>query len=122
MVLAFVVELVMLGYATEAHAAPGDSDFSFGSGGKVTTDFAASGEESLAVAVQDDDRVVVAGYAYTGTPAGYDLALARYNTNGAPYATFSGNGKVITPLGSSYEEAYGVAVQGTKIVVVGTSY
>lgn len=114
MVLAFVVGLVMLGYATEAHAAPGDSDFSFGSGGKVTTEFAASGEESLAVAVQDDDRVVVAGYAYTGTPAGYDLALARYNTSGAPYATFSGDGKVKTPWAQAMRRLMGWLCRGPR--------
>ncbi len=181
MVLVLVTALVAIGYATEAYAAPGDLDTSFGSGGKVTTDYADVNALATALVVQDDDKIVVAGgtfqffgpthdfnltrYNPNGTldttfsgdgkvttnigvvetvdegqsvaigadgkivVAGStssdsnpnDFAVARYNPNGTLDTTFSGDGKVTTPIGSGADAAYGVALQGTKTVVVGYS-
>jgi uncharacterized delta-60 repeat protein len=121
-VLALVVGLVVLGYTTEARAAPGELDASFGSGGKVTTDFA--DDFGADVAVQDDGKVVVAGSASTGATGG-DFALARYNPNGTLDSTFSGDGKVTTAIGAgtNYEAVRAVAIGADgKIVVVGVAY
>jgi uncharacterized delta-60 repeat protein len=117
--LALVMGLVVLGYATGAHAAPGDLDPSFGSTGKVTTDFAVSGF-GMDIAVQDDDKVVVAGGAYTGPTSGSDFALARYNTDGSLNTSFSNDGRLKTVFGSAIDEARSVAVQTDgKIVAAG---
>ena len=57
----------------------GALDATFGAGGKVLTDFAGQSETALAVAVQADGKIVVAGTT-TVTDSGQDFALARYNS------------------------------------------
>ncbi len=124
-VLAFVMALVVvMGYSKEAYAAPGDLDTSFGSGGKVITNFAGSSSGGRALAVQDDDKVVVAGSAFV-TTTGDDFALARYNPNGTLDTTFSGDGKVTTPIGANdaRDKIYSVAVGADgKIIVAGSTF
>jgi uncharacterized delta-60 repeat protein len=97
-------------------AARGDLDPTFGSGGKVRTDFGAS-EVAWAVAVQRDRKVVVAGHRWD--PGPHDFVLARYTTNGALDRSFDGDGKVTTDFGGT-DGASDVAVQRDgKIVAVG---
>jgi uncharacterized delta-60 repeat protein len=51
-------------------------DATFGTNGKVTTDFGANTfSESFAMAVQSDDKIILVGY------TGNDFAVARYNGN-----------------------------------------
>ena len=46
--------------------------------------------------------------------------MARYNTDGTLDTTFGGDGKVITDVGNSSDEAFSVAIQNDgKIVAVG---
>jgi hypothetical protein len=61
-----------------AQASPGDLDPSFGTGGKVTTDFTGSTpfESVNALALQADGNLVAAGVVETGGLS--DFALARY--------------------------------------------
>ena len=94
----------------------GSLDSSFDSDGKVTTtigeaDYAAS------VVVQSDGKIVVAGSSATGGNS--DFALIRYNSDGSLDPSFD---PAITPIGSSTDEAYSVAIQSNgKIVVAGYS-
>jgi uncharacterized delta-60 repeat protein len=76
--------------------ANGTLDTTFGAGGKVTTDMVAGEqEEALAVAVQPDGRIVVAGYTGTPGPGGpTNFALIRYLADGTPDASFGTGGKV----------------------------
>jgi uncharacterized delta-60 repeat protein len=98
----------------------GTLDTSFGTAGKVTTDFAGSGDGAAAVAVQPDGKIVVAGAATIN--GGADFALARYTSSGALDTTFGRGGKVTTDFGGIYEGATSVAVQRDgKIVVAGGS-
>ena len=53
----------------------GTLDASFGSDGKVETDFTARGGEANGVAIQADGRIVVAGWANSTSKM---VALARY--------------------------------------------
>src|SRR5438445_6149249 len=69
----------------------GSLDATFGAGGIALTDFGAS-DFAYAVAMQPDDKIVVAGS--TGTQVGGDFALARYDPNGTLDTTFSFDGKV----------------------------
>jgi len=66
---------LLVQFGITVRAAPGDPDLTFGIGGRVTTsteyEYAAN-----AVALQADDKIVVAGNTWDGTD--YDLALARY--------------------------------------------
>jgi uncharacterized delta-60 repeat protein len=110
-------------FALVRYTTTGALDTSFGGGtGKVTTPIGSSSDIGYSVAVQSDGKIVVAGYSYNG---GYtDFALVRYTDTGALDTSFGGGtGKVTTPIGSSSDFGYSMAVQGDgKIVVAGYSY
>jgi uncharacterized delta-60 repeat protein len=98
----------------------GTLDPSFSGDGKQTTDFGfGGGDAATGVAIQDDGKIVVVGFA-AGPMSSSAFALARYNPNGTLDPTFSGDGKqTIYFLGS--DKAFGVALQSDgKIVVVGS--
>jgi hypothetical protein len=55
----------------------------------VTTDVGGSDDEALAVAIQADGKIVVAGYSNNGS--NNDVALVRYNVDGSLDNTFGTN-------------------------------
>jgi uncharacterized delta-60 repeat protein len=98
----------------------GSLDTSFNGTGKVTTPFALYDDKANAVALQPDGKIVVAGHSHNGS--NYDFALARYNPNGSLDTSFNGTGKVTTPIGSSDDETYALALQPDgKLVAAGLS-
>jgi uncharacterized delta-60 repeat protein len=102
-------------------AARGDLDPTFGTGGKVTTDFGGN-ETAWGVAVQPDGKAVVAGTRFDMGPSD-DFVLARYTVNGALDATFDGDGKVTTDFGGRSDGADDVAIQPDgKMVVAGSGF
>ncbi len=102
-------------------ATDGDIDTSFGVDGKVITDVGDSWSKTYSVAIQNDGKIVAAGYSYNGSNE--DFALVRYNTNGTLDTTFNSDGKVITDLGRDRDFGRSVAIQNNgKIVVAGYSY
>jgi uncharacterized delta-60 repeat protein len=103
--------------------ATGGLDSSFGTGGKVTTDFSKGPDQAFAVAIQSDGKIVVAGSARTSSTE-YDFALARYNANGSLDTTFGSRGKVTTAFAPSLNAGvYGLILQGDgKIVAVGYGF
>jgi uncharacterized delta-60 repeat protein len=106
--------------AGSAQAAPGDLDPSFGSGGRVTTDFDGRGDFSLAVALQPDGKIVSAGNSSAVGVFSVDFALSRHNPDGTLDSTFGTGGKVLTSFGGSLSAASDVAIQPDgKIVAVG---
>ncbi len=72
-----------------------------------------------AVAIQGD-KIVAAGYSYTAAGTQHDFALARYNADGSLDTSFDVDGKVVTDFGA-VDVAYGLAIQGEKIVAAGYS-
>jgi len=74
------------------------------------------------VALQSDGKVIVAGTSYNPSIGQYDFGLARLATNGVLDTTFGSSGKVTTDFFGSYEEAWGVVVSGTDILVAGHAY
>ncbi len=68
-------------FALARYNTDGSLDNSFGTGGKVTTQFENSFEIAYAVAIQADGKIIAAGYSHIG--ATEEFALARYNANGA---------------------------------------
>ncbi len=99
----------------------GSLDTSFYNGGKFGTAFGTSDDVATAIALQVDGKIVVAGHSSNGTNK--DFAIARYNSDGSLDATFSGNGKETTAIGSGDDYAYGVAIQDDgRIVVVGSYF
>jgi len=111
--------LSALSAPASALGAPGDLDPTFGSGGKLTTDFGVDLDSASGVAVHGDGKIVVAGFTVNGTSN--DFAVARYNADGSLDTGFSGDGKQTTDFGGGdFDRASGVAVQGDgKIVVAG---
>jgi uncharacterized delta-60 repeat protein len=110
-------------FAVARYNTDGSLDATFGGDGKVTTDFAQSDDRGLAVALQADGKIVVAGQAFVSdVDDDRDFALARYNTDGSLDATFGGGaGKLTTDLGlGEFDAALAVAIQGDgKIVAAG---
>jgi uncharacterized delta-60 repeat protein len=93
----------------------GALDPTFGGDGKVTTHFDGGGS-AMAVAIQADGKIVVAG----GARLSGRFALARYDPDGSLDPTFSGNGKMTTDFPGGYAFASGVAIQSDgKIVAAG---
>jgi uncharacterized delta-60 repeat protein len=83
--------------ASPAQASPGDLDPSFGTDGKVTTDFAGGQDVATGLVVQGRE-LVAAGRAFAGA-TGNDFALARYRSNGTLDPSFGTGGKVTTNIG-----------------------
>ncbi|MFE5814560.1 calcium-binding protein [Streptomyces sp. NPDC056479] len=104
-------------FAVVRYLPDGSPDGAFGGGDGVTlTSFSESGGAvAHDLALQPDGKIVMAGYA--GETA-FDFAVARYNPDGSPDTTFSGDGKVTTDLGG-YNWAESVAVQSTGRIIVG---
>jgi uncharacterized delta-60 repeat protein len=99
----------------------GSLDASFGTGGKVATDFGANFEAGNGVTIQADGKIVDAGFSFLGS-FNVDFALARYNSDGSLDTSFGTGGKVTTAFGLNNEEAISVVVQPDgKIVVAGST-
>ncbi len=99
----------------------GELDFGFGGGGIVITDVSGSYPAyAKAVAIQEDGRTIVAGYAEGGFGSSYDFLIVRYNADGTLDSSFGSGGKVITDFGGDSDEAHAVIVQPDgKIVAAG---
>jgi uncharacterized delta-60 repeat protein len=96
----------------------GTLDPSFGAGtGRVTTPVGNNGASGIAVAVQNDGKIVVAGLAFVAT--GTAVVVARYNDNGTLDTGFNGTG-VFTSAAAG-READAVLVQPDGKIVVGAS-
>jgi uncharacterized delta-60 repeat protein len=124
-------KIVAVGYATNSTGFPkhfaiarydtnGSLDTSFDTDGKLVLALATNSDDvAQAVAVQSDGKIVVAGYAYTGS--NIDFSVVRLNSDGSVDTSFDGDGKVFTNIGVS-DLAYDLVLQADgKIVVVGTS-
>jgi uncharacterized delta-60 repeat protein len=112
-------ETANIDFAVARYNPNGSPDLTFGSGGKVRTDFFGRDDIANAVAVQSDGKIVVAGNARNDA---LDLlfALARYNTDGSLDKTFDSDGKA---TGTFFGTAYAIVVQSDgRIVVAGTGY
>jgi uncharacterized delta-60 repeat protein len=113
-------------FALARYNSNGTLDASFGTGGRVTTDFAGANDQAESVAVQPDGRIVAAGAAGLFINRGFDFALARYNSNGTLDTSFGTSGKVTTDFAGANDvpsEPSAIALQGDgKIVVVGQTF
>ncbi|MDT4897393.1 MAG: hypothetical protein QOH25_2470 [Acidobacteriota bacterium] len=91
---------------------------SFGTGGKVTTDFSSGSDDIEGLIIQTDGKLLAAGSA-TLPGTGSDFALARYNTDGQLDGNFGVGGKTTTDFGG-FDAASDVALQSDgKIVAAG---
>ncbi len=109
-------------FALARYTITGTLDTTFGTGGKVTTDFNGKYDLATALAIQSDGKIVVAGYALNSDGLTYDLALARYNANGTLDGSFGSGGKVTTDFNGKSDRALALRIQSDgKIVVAGNA-
>ncbi len=124
-------EIVAAGYTDNAgnydfaavryDPANGALDTAFSTDGKQTATVGTLNDVARVIVAQGDGKVVLAGDAQP-TTGGYDFGLVRFTTAGALDTTYSGDGRVLTPVGANSDYGQGVAVQDDgKIVVVGYS-
>ncbi|RYZ19296.1 MAG: T9SS type A sorting domain-containing protein, partial [Sphingobacteriales bacterium] len=98
----------------------GSRDVTFGNNGMAITSFQGS-SSSKAVMIQSDGKIVAGGmYAYTGSI--FQLALARYQTDGTPDLTFGDDGKVLATHSYTVNiYTIGLCEQANQQLVVATS-
>ena len=109
-------------FAPARYNTDGSLDTTFGSGGKVTTDFSGSSDNGSCVAIDGDGKIVVGGDSYQ-VGVGYDFAVARYDTDGSLDTTFGAGGLVTTDFASLDDYGHGLAIDADgNIVLVGRCY
>lgn len=118
-------------FAVVRYTANGQLDTSFDGDGKVATSFSPAMDAAYAIKIQPDGKIVVAGLANAGalvelngvtTTNSGDIALARYETDGAPDTSFGNNGQVTTSIGPNIDIALALAIDDkSRIIVAGFS-
>ena len=105
-----------LEFAVARFNANGTLDGSFDGDGIVVTPMGTTLDMATALAIQSDGRIVIAGQ------AGNTFAAARYNPDGSLDTSFNFDGKVTTPVDTSFNGGKALAIQPDgKIVVAGDS-
>src|SRR5262249_34731883 len=84
--LALLALLLVLIPKLSSAQPPGTLDSTFGTGGKVTTDFVGTGAAARTLVIQADGKILPAGVA--GSNGVTNFALARYSSDGALDASF----------------------------------
>lgn len=99
----------------------GKLDPTFGINGITTTEIGSGSEyynDANSIAIQKNDKIVVAGFAFNGSHT--DFAVARFEKNGILDTDFGQNGIVYTKyVSTSNEEGRSVAIQPDGKIVVG---
>jgi uncharacterized delta-60 repeat protein len=96
------------GFGLGRYNSDGTFDTTFGTGGIVNS----SGINGIPwdVAIQDDGKIVAAGYSFVGSDSAPVFALSRYNTNGSLDTSFNSTGIVTTAIGTMNDSANAVAI------------
>lgn len=107
--------------AIARYQSDGSLDTTFGSGGKVTYDFAGRGGEARALVLQRDGKILVAGAAgnYNADIPRVNFAVVRYNQDGSLDSSFGEGGSVIMDLGEKIDQATAIALQPDGKIVLG---
>ena len=106
-------------FALWRYNADGNPDLSFGINGRTITAVSTATDIANAVAIQNDGKIVITGYAFAGTVSNF--AVVRYNSNGTPDGGFGTGGIVITTINASHTRAAAnaIAIQSDNKIVVG---
>lgn len=106
-------------FALARYRPNGALDPSFSGDGKAYTSFGRDRSDDTGLAIDDQGRIVAAGWTFDEDNSHSAFALARYTPGGALDPTFSGNGRVTTKVGP-FSFGNGVALDANgKIVVAG---
>jgi uncharacterized delta-60 repeat protein len=98
----------------------GTLDTSFGSSGIVIQPIGSFNDNGQSLAIQSDGKILLGGYCYNLYGSrNYDFCIARFNSNGTLDTTFGTSGKVMQPIGSSYDYGYSLAIQHDGKILLG---
>ncbi|MGK4567771.1 hypothetical protein [Flavobacterium sp. 3HN19-14] len=109
-------------FGLRKYTADGQIDETFGTAGEVVTSFGNGKSGPASIALQPDGKLLVAGkFLQSGMQ---QMAVARYNPDGALDTSFDGDGKVLTNFGGTTScNAMDVAIKPDgKIIVSGIVY
>jgi len=127
-------KIIVAGATNHPGSTGGDSDFAllrynssgtldstFGTGGKVSTDFSGAGDFAQCVAVDGNGRILVAGRTSASNNSNVsNFAIARYTSAGVLDPSFGTGGKVITDFFSYTDEVRSIAIDSNgKILAAG---
>lgn len=99
----------------------GSLDNSFGTNGKVITDFDFYDDFGRCSALQDDGKILVAGYT-TDASYDYNVGIARYMPDGSLDNSFGTDGTVNSGISDTTDMAYAIIIEADgSILVTGTS-
>jgi uncharacterized delta-60 repeat protein len=96
----------------------GSLDTTFGTAGKVTTDFLGANDVASAVAFLGTGKIVVAG-TVSHLSLKSDIGLAQYNSDGSLDGTFGTGGKALSDFASDDGASALALLQGGKLVTAG---
>jgi uncharacterized delta-60 repeat protein len=106
-------------FAMARYNADGSLDTSFGTGGKLNTDFNGRVDYAYGLSLQPDRKIIAVGWAYNSTSTQTDFALARYSPSGELDPKFGTNGKLTTDFFGRNEFAKDVLVLSDGRFIVG---
>lgn len=105
-------------FALARYSPNGSLDRTFGNSGLVTTRIGLGDALAFGLILQEDARIVLAGY--SATTQDNDFTLACYNPNGSLDTTFGNAGVTTTNFSASSDDiAYSIALQRDGKLVVG---
>jgi uncharacterized delta-60 repeat protein len=110
-------------FAVARYNPDGTLDPSFGSHGRVRTDFPGLAAVPSSVVLQPDGKIVVAGGAFPLFTFLGDFKIVRYNPDGSLDASFGDGGIVTTSSPGQGSYAFAVALQPDgRIIAAGTDF
>ncbi|MFC0665596.1 M10 family metallopeptidase C-terminal domain-containing protein [Azotobacter chroococcum] len=91
--------------------------------GKMLVDVGGHNDLSLALALQADSRMLLAGYSYDTGSRNYDFSLVRLDADGSLDTGFGSLGKARFDIAQDYDEGRSLSVQPDgRILLAGHSY
>ncbi len=97
----------------------GSFDSTFGTRGKVLIDFGNSRDVATSLVIQPNGKIVIGGR--SAATSSYDFAFARLNADGSLDTSFSGDGKAVIDIGSTFDQLYALALQSNgRILAAGS--
>src|SRR5262245_3793716 len=107
-------------FALARYNADGSLDESFGTGGKVTTDFGGNTDFANALCLQADNKIIAGGSTQrTNSSTTRDFALARYNADGSLDGTFGSAGRLTTDFSGDGDLGTAMRLQADGKLVFG---
>ncbi len=107
-------------FALARYNPDGTLDTTFGTGGKVRTDFSGGEDIGYGITIDSSGKILVAGLAYNVSNSNDDFGLARYNPDGTLDTAFGTGGKVTTDFVGDYDFGHAITIDSSgKILVAG---